>query len=253
MKSRRNGLRNLFALTLLLNLGVVGVWADDSPFSAVYFTNQPYRMAAKSPSGSSSTMRALRPRMCRSRTLRWSMAPSPMWPLRCDRRQRGSVLGVSAPGPRHALRHLRLQLERPPLERWIRAGWHILCASREQQCLRRRRLVPDSRDGVKLAPAPAAPAPAAPAARRFDNSKDDPTKAAVVDGKPVTLAPRSVMWFRFEYLATDTEAHPNRSILLQNVYGNQNLKFELYAPERLNRWWENDPTGDGTKTVGRTT
>lgn len=73
---------------------------------------------------------------------------------------------------------------------------------------------------------------------------DDPNRAAVLDGKQQLIPAKSAMWFTFTY-KTDYENPPVK--LLRLVYGNQSgLRFEVFSPEILGNWWENEPIGIGT-------
>ncbi|MBI5031411.1 MAG: hypothetical protein HZB51_12855 [Chloroflexi bacterium] len=68
---------------------------------------------------------------------------------------------------------------------------------------------------------------------------DDPNKAAVLDGKQQIIPAQSAIWYRFSYSADDVKT-------IRLLYGNKSgLRFEVYAPEALNKWWDNDPTGIG--------
>lgn len=68
---------------------------------------------------------------------------------------------------------------------------------------------------------------------------DDPTKATLIDGKQQIITAQSASWYRFSYSAEDLKS-------IRLVYGNKSgLRFQVYSPEILNKWWENDPIGIG--------
>jgi hypothetical protein len=78
-----------------------------------------------------------------------------------------------------------------------------------------------------------------PIAATSVKTQDDPTRAVVLDGKQQTIPAQSAGWYRFDYSPSDIKT-------VRLLYGNKSgLRFEVYSPEILNNWWENDPIGVG--------
>lgn len=96
-------------------------------------------------------------------------------------------------------------------------------------------------NGVRLAPRPA-PASAPPLAAV---NMDDPSKATLIDGKVQNIPANAAVWYRFDYQVKDNGERPTKTIAL--LYGNKSgMHFEVYSPEILNQWWDQDPIGKGT-------
>jgi hypothetical protein len=76
---------------------------------------------------------------------------------------------------------------------------------------------------------------------------DDPNLAKTITGAASgTLAPQAAVWYRFEYANNhQTGGRPWVNITLLNGNGS-GVAFAVYAPENINGWWENRPTGRGT-------
>lgn len=75
---------------------------------------------------------------------------------------------------------------------------------------------------------------------------DDPNKSGTVDGLIHALPPKSATWYRFGYGADpNTGKRPIVTITLVNAK-DSGVRFEVYAPENINNWWNNNPTGRGT-------
>lgn len=95
--------------------------------------------------------------------------------------------------------------------------------------------------GISLAQ-PIAVTAAVPAATTV--SLDDPNKAKALDGKSVVIPANSAVWQTFSYPITDWTSHPAKTLTL--LYGNKSgLAFEVYSPEILGAWWDNNPIGEG--------
>lgn len=72
---------------------------------------------------------------------------------------------------------------------------------------------------------------------------DDPNRAVMLDGKQQLIPAQSALWFQFNY-KIDREKSVVDHIRL--VYGvKSGLRFQVYTPEILGNWWENDPIGVG--------
>lgn len=101
-----------------------------------------------------------------------------------------------------------------------------------------------SGDGVSLTPAPIAVTGATTNAQPMD----DPAKAVALNGATQSVPANSAQWYRFDYGFNDDGSRPIKTITLAN--GNVNgLSFQVYAPEVLNSWWTNNPTGVGSPVV----
>jgi hypothetical protein len=75
---------------------------------------------------------------------------------------------------------------------------------------------------------------------------DDPTRGGTIDGQPHTLPPHSAIWYRFGY-GIDHQTGKRPVFTLRLVNGKDSgVEFQVYAPENINKWWENHPTGRGT-------
>lgn len=93
---------------------------------------------------------------------------------------------------------------------------------------------------VRVIPSPA-PTTAQPLV-----SVDDPGQARTIDGQQHILPAHSATWYRFGYGADpNTGKRPVMTITLVNGK-DSGVRFEVYAPENLNAWWNNQPTGRGT-------
>lgn len=72
---------------------------------------------------------------------------------------------------------------------------------------------------------------------------DDPGQAMTAPDGRFTSA-SGATWHRFDYTANYTNP---KMVDIRLVNGNvQGVGFEVWAPENLNRWWDNDPIGRGT-------
>lgn len=75
---------------------------------------------------------------------------------------------------------------------------------------------------------------------------DDPNRAGTIDNLPHTLPANSAVWYSFDYAINNmTGARPVYTITLIDG-NNSGVGFEVYAPENINGWWQNHPTGRGT-------
>lgn len=78
-----------------------------------------------------------------------------------------------------------------------------------------------------------------PIAATSSRTQQDPTRAVVLDGKQQTIPAQSAGWYSFDYKPSDIKT-------VRLLYGNKSgMHFEVYSPEILNNWWENDPIGVG--------
>lgn len=94
-------------------------------------------------------------------------------------------------------------------------------------------------DGLSLSSSAANPSPLPPA---VIENRDDPGSANPIDNQQHILAAGAATWYRIEYDAAD---RPVDTILLVN--GNHSgVRFEVWTPDRLSSWWENQPVGRGT-------
>jgi len=75
---------------------------------------------------------------------------------------------------------------------------------------------------------------------------DDPAQARAIDGQQHILPAHSATWYRFGYGA-DPNTGKRPVMIITLVKGKDSgVRFEVYAPENLNAWWNNQPTGRGT-------
>ncbi len=77
--------------------------------------------------------------------------------------------------------------------------------------------------------------------------QSDPFHAVYLDNQTHTIADNSDLWYKFDYGL----ANPSRTVAsLTMVNGtNSGVSYEVWAPELINDWWEQKPTGRGTSTT----
>lgn len=80
-----------------------------------------------------------------------------------------------------------------------------------------------------------------------NSNTDDPNLAKAIHGAAAgTLAPQAAVWYRFDYaIDHQTGGRPWVTLTLLNGNGS-GVAFAVYAPEVIDDWWENRPTGRGT-------
>jgi hypothetical protein len=77
---------------------------------------------------------------------------------------------------------------------------------------------------------------------------DDPNRAALIDNQPHSIPANSATWYKFDY--SGGGPNPKPVFFLRLVNGIlTGVRFEVWAPENLNHWWENKPVGRGTQEV----
>ncbi len=77
---------------------------------------------------------------------------------------------------------------------------------------------------------------------------DDPGRAIDIDGQPRTIPGNAATWFKFEY--GDGETRPRTVRMLRLVNGVvTSVRFEVWAQQNLDHWWEKKPVGRGTQEV----
>ncbi len=77
--------------------------------------------------------------------------------------------------------------------------------------------------------------------------RDDPAFAVPIDGQLHTLPGNAATWFKFDY---GSEGLPRQVVSLRLANGVQTMvRFEVWAPENLDHWWEKKPAGRGTQEI----
>lgn len=77
---------------------------------------------------------------------------------------------------------------------------------------------------------------------------DIPATAAAIDGQPHEIAGNFSLWYKFDYSVSHSEGKTQgEQVKLVLSDGNKlGLKFGVYTPEQVLKWWDNDPIGRGT-------
>ncbi len=102
--------------------------------------------------------------------------------------------------------------------------------------------------GVSLGPPSATGADSTAAQTPTPLFVDDPNQGVDIDGQPHLIPAMSARWYKFNYGAPGSSARPVVHLRLVNgvVTG---LRFEVWAPDNINNWWEKKPVGRGTQEV----
>jgi len=94
--------------------------------------------------------------------------------------------------------------------------------------------------GLSLQSVPAFAAAAAPA-------NTFPGAAVYISGQPQTIPGDTSVWLKFNYNANRDDQTGRTPIYLTLVNGtNSGVDFNVYTPDQIADWWENQPIGRGT-------
>jgi hypothetical protein len=97
-------------------------------------------------------------------------------------------------------------------------------------------------DGVSITAPSTAPVLVVPVAAAPAPANADPGKAVTLPASAQGVPAKGSVWYRFYF-----DGGNDALVKLTLPYGDYNhLKFELYAPGQMAKWWEADPIGRGS-------